>query len=374
VLALGRPPDGPLGDDVSPTVPAAALVILRQRLRPEAREALAFLSAQDIEVKVLSGDSAAAVGAVASAAGVAGADSPVDATTLADDPAQRAGQIAGHSVFGRVGPQRKRAFVTALRQAGHTVAMTGDGVNDALALKDADLGIAMGSGSPATRAVAKMVLLDDDFATLPHILAEGRRVLGNIERVAHLFLIKTGYALVLALLVGVTRLPFPLLPRHLTLVGSRTIGIPGFFLALAPNTERARPGFLPRVLRLAMPAGVVCGLTAFAAYGLSRLIGHGDQATERSAAALTLFIVAGWALALVARPYTWWRAGLVAAMAAGFALMAAVPFTARLFALTFTDPVTDAVAVAVGAAGALTLIGVYRLARAWAAGAAAGPG
>ena len=367
VLALGRLPGEPLSTDRPlSTVRPAALVVLRQRLRPEASGALAYLTTQGIDVKVLSGDNPASVGSVAGSVGVPDADRPVDARTLSDNPKELAGQIAGHSVFGRVTPQQKRDFIAALHSDRHTVAMTGDGVNDALALKDADLGIAMGSGSPATRAVAKVVLLDDNFATLPQVLAEGRRVLGNIERVAHLFLIKTGYALVLALLVGVSRLPYPLLPRHVSLVGSLTIGIPGFFLALAPNTERVRPGFLGRVLRLAVPTGVVCGLATFAAYWLVRLAGGGDQAADRSAATLTLFLVAAWALALVARPYTWWRATLVAAMVGGFALIAAVPFAARFFALTFTNPVDDGIALAVGGAGVLALTGVYRLARMWA--------
>ncbi len=155
-------------------------------------------------------------------------------------------------MFGRVTPQQKRDMVGALQSRGHTVAMTGDGVNDVLALKDADIGVAMGSGSPATRAVAQIVLLDNSFATLPHVVAEGRRVIGNIERVANLFLTKTVYSVFLAVAVGLIGVPYPFLPRHLTLVGSLTIGIPAFFLALAPNTERARPGFVRRVLRLAV--------------------------------------------------------------------------------------------------------------------------
>ena len=138
-------------------------------------------------------------------------------------------------------------MVAALQSKGHTVAMTGDGVNDVLALKDADLGVAMGSGSAATRAVAKIVLLDDRFATLPHVVAEGRRVIGNIERVANLFLTKTIYSALLALLVVLWRVPFPYLPIHVTITGWFTIGIPAFLLSLAPNNERARPGFVRRV-------------------------------------------------------------------------------------------------------------------------------
>jgi cation-transporting P-type ATPase E len=193
-------------------------------------------------------------------------------------------------------------------------------------------------------AAAKVVLLDNSFATLPQVLAEGRRVLGNIERVAQLFLVKTVYALILAVAVGVARLPYPFLPRHVTLVGSLTIGIPAFLLALAPNTARARPGFARRVSRVAVPAGVVCGLAAFAAYGLARLDTASNQAADRSTATLTLFLAATWVLALAARPYTWWRAVLVLGMVAGFVLTAAIPLTAHLFALTYSDLGNDAMA------------------------------
>jgi cation-transporting ATPase E len=360
VLALGRLADGHLSADCPlGTVEAVGLVILDQRLRPEAAETLAYLAREGIAVKVFSGDNAASVAAVAGVLGVPGADAPVDARTVGADPAT----LDRHSVFGRVTPQRKREFVAALRAAGHTVAMTGDGVNDTLALKDADLGIAMGSGSAASRAVAKVVLLDDSFAALPRVLAEGRRVLNNIERVATLFLVKTMYSLILALLVGVAHLPFPFLPRHITLVGSLTIGIPGFFLALAPNAERATPGFLSRVLRSAVPAGALCGLAAFAAYGLARLDADSGQPADRSTATLTLFLSAAWALALVARPYTWWRAALVAAMVGGFAAVVAIPVTAAFFALSFTDPVNDLVAVAVAGAAGVAMTVAYRMQR-----------
>jgi cation-transporting ATPase E len=353
VLALGHAPDPDRPLWMNEPV---AVVALRQRVRPDAAATLAYLADEGVSVKVLSGDNPASVGAVTASLHLPGADDPVDASHLSSAPGHA---IEQHAVFGRVAPAQKREFVTALRQAGHTVAMTGDGVNDALALKQADLGIGMGSGSPATRAVAKVVLLDDSFATLPHILAEGRRVLGNIERVASLFLIKTTYSLLLALLVSVARLPYPFLPRHITLVGALTIGIPGFFLALAPGAERFRPGFLPRVLHVAVPAGLVCGLAAFTTYGLARLRTVSDQNADRSAATLTLFLVAAWALALMTRPYTWWRAALVAAMLAGFAATAALPATAALFALTYPDPVTDTIALASAGAGVLVLTALH---------------
>lgn len=334
---------------------AVALVVLAQRLRPDAERTLRYFAEQGVAVKVISGDNAASVGAVAAALHVPGADQPVDARELPDDPAELAEILDTHSVFGRVSPQQKRTFVAALRSRGHVVAMTGDGVNDVLALKDADLGVAMGSGAGATRSVARIVLLDDDFAVLPNVVAEGRRVLGNIERVANLFLTKTFYSVALALAIGVVRLPFPFLPRHVTLIGALTIGIPGFFLALAPNTQRARPGFVPRVLRFAIPAGLLCAAATFAAYWLARASGATSLAEDRCTATLALFLVAVWALALVARPYTLWRATLVAVMVLAFALTAAIPWSRNFFALTFANTVNDLVAVAAGVAGAAAL-------------------
>jgi cation-transporting ATPase E len=364
VLALGQVRHGTVDADQGPgPVQAVALVVLRQRLRPEAAETMHYLTGEGVTVKVFSGDNAASVGAVAAAVGLPGAASPVDARSLPVEPDALTRELERHTVFGRVTPDQKRTFIDALQAAGHTVGMTGDGVNDALALKSADLGIAMGSGSPATRGVAKIVLLDNSFASMPRVLAEGRRVLGNIERVASLFLVKTMYSLVLAVLVGLAHVPFPLLPRHVTLVGSLTIGIPGFFLALAPNAERWRPGFVNRVLRRAVPAGLVCGVAAFVAYGLSRLSTVSDQVADRSTATLTLFLSAAWTLGLVARPYTWWRVALVAGMVGAFIAVALVPFAARFFALDFSDPGNNLIAVATAALAAAAITLLYRIER-----------
>ena len=355
-LPHGAQPDGDRpAQSVPPTVRPVALVVLRQRLRPDAAQTLAYLHDEGVAMKIFSGDHAESVGAVAAQAGVPNAESTVDARTLPTDAAGLAAALREHTVFGRVTPEQKRGFIDALRADGHSVAMTGDGVNDALAIKHADLGIAMGSGSPATRAVAKVVLLDNSFATLPRVLAEGRRVLGNIERVASLFLVKTMYSLVLAVLVGLAQVPFPLLPRHTTLVGSLTIGIPGFFLALAPNTQRWHPGFTRRVLRRAVPAGLVCGVAAFVAYGLGRLNTASDQVADRSTAALTLFLAAAWMLALVARPYTWWRIALVVGVVVAFALVATVPLTARFFALDFSNLANVAIALVTAGVAAVLI-------------------
>lgn len=261
---------------------------------------------------------------------------------MPDDPAALAADLEAGTVFGRVTPEQKRAMVDALQSAGHTVAMTGDGVNDVLALKDADIGVAMGVGSPATRAVAQIVLLDDKFATLPQVVAEGRRVIGNIERVSTLFLTKTVYSVLLALMVGLPgligfdALPYPFFPRHVTITGWFTIGLPAFVLSLAPNNERARPGFVSRVMRTAIPAGVIVAVACLVSYALA-YPGAGASQVERTqastAALLTLTAIALWVLALVARPFALWKAALVAVMVAGATLMFTLPLTQELFLL-----------------------------------------
>jgi cation-transporting ATPase E len=353
-------------------VEPVALLVLRQRLRPEAPRTLAYFAAQDVAVKVISGDSAESVGAIARELDIDGAAHPVDARSLPGGVTAATGAemdaIAGalehNSVFGRVTPQQKQLFVTALQARGHTVAMTGDGVNDVLALTRADLGVAMGSGSGATRAVAKIVLLDDDFATLPYVVAEGRRVLGNIERVASLFLSKTVYAVLLSVatavvgllgLAGLEGLRFPFLPRHLTLISIFAIGVPGFFLALGPSTQRVAPGFVPRVLRFAVPAGVACASAAFCSYLIARLDASGGLVADRTTALISLAGVSLWVLALIARPYRWWRVALVAAMAAAMLLAFVIPASRTFFLLRPFDVATDLQALAIAAAAGTAL-------------------
>lgn len=322
----------------SPQRASAALVVLEQHLRPESAGTLRFFAAQRVSVKVLSGDNPASVGAVAAKLGIPGADRPADARQLPEDSAGLAAAMQEHPVIGRVNPHRKRALVAALQSQGHTVAMTGDGVNDTLALKQADLGVAMGTGNPAARAVAKIVLLSNDFATLPWVVAEGRRVLANIERVANLFLTKTVYAVILAVVIGLAQLPYPLLPRHITLVASLTIGIPSFLLALAPSDERARSGFVPRVLRFAVPAGLVCATASFTAYLLARGDPAGGLRQERSVATICLFLAALFVLALVARPLAPWKLAMLGATAAAFALVLTVPAARDVADLSLPDP------------------------------------
>jgi cation-transporting ATPase E len=231
--------------------------------------------------------------------------------------------------------------------------MTGDGVNDALALKDADIGVAMGSGAPATRAVAQVVLLDGRFAHMPQVVAEGRRVIANVERVANLFVTKTFYAMILAIAIGIARWPYPFLPRHLTIVSSLTIGIPAFFLALAPNPRRYVPGFVRRVLLNAGPAGVVASAATFASYAIARH--YGDLPESQTAATITLLIVGLWVLNLLARPITPGRFVLFAAMVGAFVVIMVVPGLRDFFALELPDAPAMWGTIASAAAGIAVL-------------------
>ncbi|MFJ8249441.1 HAD-IC family P-type ATPase [Streptomyces sp. NPDC094466] len=339
-----------------------ALVVLEQRLRPDAGDTLAYFADQNVATKVISGDNAVSVGAVAGKLGLAGAENTLDARRLPTDPDAMATAMEQNAVFGRVTPQQKRDMVAALQSRGHTVAMTGDGVNDVLALKDADIGVSMGSGSEATRAVAQIVLLNNSFATLPSVVAEGRRVIGNITRVATLFLTKTVYSVLLAILVVCTQVEYPFLPRHLTLLSTLTIGVPAFFLALAPNKERAQPHFVRRVMRYAIPSGAIAAAATFATYLVARhhYSGEGALEAETSAATLTLFLVSMWVLAIIARPYTWWRVGLVAAMGLGFLIVLVVPWLQDFFALKLVGAPMPWTAVGIAVAAAVLLEFVWR--------------
>ncbi|MFI2618066.1 HAD-IC family P-type ATPase [Streptomyces sp. NPDC018584] len=362
VLLLARVAGDLDAADVADGARATALVVLEQRLRPDAADTLRYFEEQDVAAKVISGDNAVSVSAVAGKLGLPGAANTVDARRLPAEPEEMGQALDDNSVFGRVTPQQKRDMVGALQSRGHTVAMTGDGVNDVLALKDADIGVSMGSGSEATRAVAQIVLLNNSFATLPSVVAEGRRVIGNITRVATLFLVKTVYSVILALLVVCSQVEYLFLPRHLTLLSTLTIGVPAFFLALAPNKERAQPHFVRRVMRYAIPGGVIAGVATFATYLLARhhYEGAGAREAETSAATLALFLIAMWVLAIIARPYTWWRIGLIGAMGLGFLLVLTVPWLQDFFQLKLVGTTMPWAAVAIAAVASLAIEVIYR--------------
>ncbi len=323
-----------LTDDRLPAdLRAVALVVMAESVRADAAQTLGYFAEQGVAVKLISGDDPRTVGAIARRLKIEDAEDPFDARDLPTDSGDIGRAMLAHSVFGRVMPAQKVAMVRALKSLGHTVAMTGDGVNDALALKEADIGVAMGSGSEATRAVAQIVLLDSNLAALPPVVAEGRRVLGNIERTSGLYLTKTSYAMLLALATGVGRFAFPFLPRHLSLVAALTIGIPSFFLALAPSAERFRAGFVRRVLRFAVPAGALAGVATMLAYELARRSPGIDLGQARTTAVITLTFVGLLVLSIVATPFTGWRRLLLVAMAGLFVATMLLAGTRQFFAL-----------------------------------------
>ncbi len=349
---------GPAGGDEETSLPAGleavALVILEDLLRPDAAETLAFFERQGVTLKVISGDNPVTVAAIAARVGLVGSADALDARHLPDDPEALADVAEATTVFGRVQPRQKQALVAALQSRGHVVAMTGDGVNDVLALKDADIGVALSAGSSAARAVAQLVLLDNSFGSLPAVVAEGRRVIANVERVANLFVTKTVYATLLAVAVGVAQLPFPFLPRQLTVISSLTIGIPAFLLALAPNSDRARPGFLHRVASFALPVGTVAAVATFVAYALTRAEGVG-LAAARTSATCVLCAIGLWVLALLYRPLTPLRRLLLGAMAAAFLVVIVVPGLRAFYGLSLPPIWTWTQMVLIAVAAGLSL-------------------
>ncbi len=326
-----------------------------EEIRSDAADTVGYFVGQHVTPKVISGDSASTVGAIAAIVGIPNADRTVDARTLPDpETVDFDAAINEDAVFGRVTPDQKRSMVTALQGAGHTVAMTGDGVNDVLALKRADIGIAMGGGAPATKAVAQIVLLDNEFSALPFVVAEGRRVIANMERVASLFVTKTVYAAILAVAIGFVGWAFPLLPRHLTLIGSLTIGIPAFFLSFESTEEPVRPGALRRIMRFAIPSGVVAAGAAYGVYSATRAI-HTDLSVARSATTITMVLVGMWVLVELISPLTPNRAALIGSLVGAFVLILVLPLGRVFFDLVIPPLNVSAVIVAVSATASVIL-------------------
>jgi cation-transporting P-type ATPase E len=334
--------EGKLPRDLSPV----AVIILSDRVRADAAETIGYFAEQGVELKVISGDHPGTVAAIAREVGIAGSETVVDGRKMPKNREAFTEVVERNSVFGRVSPQQKRAMVTVLQDLGHVVAMTGDGVNDVLALKDSDIGIAIGGGAPASRAVAQLVLIDGRFDRLPGIVGEGRRVTSNIERVANLFITSTVYALGLSLAIVISTLPFPFLARHLTLVGSLTIGIPAFFLALAPSRRRSVSGFVSRVLKFSIPTGLVATIATFTGYWLADMEGS-TIAEARTTATLILAAIGMFALAIVSRPLVPWKKALIATMSGMLVLAMSTPLTRDFFALDLPRAVVLLAAVGI---------------------------
>ena len=351
---------------LDPKAEPVALVLCSEKIREDAERTLAWFREQGVRCRVISGDNPVTVGAIARRVKLTGDHEPVamDARELPEDVNELARVLENVDVLGRVLPDQKKAIVQALHTQNHVVAMTGDGVNDALAIKEADLGIAMGNAAPATKAVAQVVLVDSKFSHLPDVVARGRQVMANMERVASLFLVKTVYSALISFGVVLTQIPYPYLPRHITYIGALTIGMPAFILALAPNTRRYIPGFLKRVVTFALPGGIATALSVLlASWTLPNVMGwdvvnnDADLSALRATSAIILFLMGVFVLARVARPLNSWRGALVAGFAAAGIIGAFIPFVANFFALILpTGTTLVATLIALGGAAMFFVI------------------
>ena len=366
VLAFGRaqqvvsPADGGGG---TPRIEPLALVVLEERLRDDAPDTIAFLYRQDVDVKVMSGDSPATVAAVAARAGVRVAGTPRQGSDLPEDPAQLADVAREATVFARLTPDNKRALIAALTGHGAYVAMIGDGVNDVPAMKGARLAVALGSGTQLAKSVADSVLVADRFGAIPDAVGEGRKIINNVQRVAKLFVTKSVFAAFVIATFGLWTAEFPLLPRHLSLAATFTVGVPGFLLALGPGGTTTEEGsFLRRVLRFALPAGAVLGAATLAAY-LAVANGPGDDQLEGRTAAVTVFVFVGLYLLVVleaermqaSRRYAAEVVALAACLGGGFLAMLGSQSLREFFALAVPNLWSVVVIVAVSVAAAWLL-------------------
>lgn len=335
-----------------------ALLLLSDIIRPEARPALEFFAENDVAVRIFSGDNPAAVASVAQKLGIANADRWIDASQIPEEASAMLEAVQKYTVFGRVSPQQKKMLIAALKQLGHTVAMTGDGVNDVLALREADCGIAMASGTDAAKNTAHVILLDSDFVALPRIVREGRQVINNIERVASLFLVKTTYAMALSVLFIILGRPYPFNPIHQTILGSIAIGIPAFFLALEKNNNRVHPGFIQRVIQNAVPGGLCITAMILTIEALRPWLGlPGEQILL--ARVMTAGIISLLILVRVASPLNLKRILLILAMAAIFIAESTV--FAGLLGFARPEPLTLLVIALLGAISVPVLLGLYLL-------------
>jgi cation-transporting ATPase E/undecaprenyl-diphosphatase len=355
VLAFGT------ADELDDPQPAArGLVLLSEDLRPDTRETVSWLQNQGVELKVLSGDRPETVASIAHDAGIAG--SAIDASQLPEDEEELRRIVLGTTIFGRIGPDEKRRVIEALRDAGRYVAMVGDGVNDVPALKAARLAIAQGSGTQMARAVADVVLVRSEFSAVPAMVAEGRKILRNVQRVAKLFVSKSAFAAFLVLSVGLTPIAYPLLPRHLTLAASLTIGIPGFFLALAPSRgSYASQGFLRELARFSLPAGTAAGLGVLSSYFFALNVLDLHVLEARTVATTTLVLV-GFYLILALEAEGRRRSSavgiLVLTLLAGYVAVLLVPFARDFFLLA---PPSFAIVLPAVAGALLAVLGLAAL-------------
>ncbi len=362
--ALERSADGKVATRVPAGLKPQLLVIFREQVRSEAPETLAYFRSQGIDLKVFSGDNPRTVAAAAAAAGMDVSAGAVDASALPESGPQLVEAARKHAVFGRVSPEQKKNMVLGLREAGHVVAMTGDGINDALALKHADLGIAMGNAAPATKAVSRLVLLDGRFDRLPGVLAEGRKIIANIERVTNLFLTKTAFAIMLGVTLGILCWNFPFLPRQYSTADLLIVGAPAFFITMLPNKRRYVSGFLGRALHYALPTALIITSVLVFVNGYGRALGQ-QTATLQTATFLALVLMGVYNMTTVLRPLRGRNLAIVASMYAGLALVLTLPVSLWYHQFVLPQGAYLQAVLLVALLGCLLIEVNLRLHRAW---------
>ncbi|MBN1288870.1 MAG: HAD-IC family P-type ATPase [Actinobacteria bacterium] len=365
VLLLAKS-DEPIHDETLPgELRPAALIVFEETVKPDAGDTLDYFQRQEVGIKIISGDNPVTVAAVAKRVDLKIIGEPFDARELPGDPRGLAATMESNNVFGRVTPDQKKSMVEALQSNGHVVAMTGDGVNDVLALKKADMGIAMGSGAAAARSVAELVLLDNRFATLPGVVAEGRRVIANMERVANLFITKTVYSTILSIIIGLLSWTFVLLPRQFTIISMLTIGVPAFILSFEPNDQRYRPGFLKRVLIFTIPTGTIAAVAALTVGAMAHTNPGITIPESRTLATLVLVLVGLYVLIVITRPFNLIRGILVGFMVCGLILTMTISPLREFLALDLPAWPWVGVAVAISVIAMVCIEVVWRFEQWW---------
>ncbi len=336
VLLLAKV-NGELKEDLTEDIESLALILIEETIRKDATKTLKYFNDQGVNIKIISGDNPITVSAIAKRAGVNNAEKYIDARKIQNKQCDLSRLLEDYTVFGRVTPKQKKEFVRVLQSTGHTVAMTGDGVNDVLALKESDCGIAMASGSDAAKAVAQLILLDSSFSSLPKVVDEGRRIINNLERVSILFLSKTVYSILLSTIFCLILKPYPILPIQLTFIGNILIGTPSFFLAMVPNNALVKEGFLTRVLNYVIPNGIFISLSTVTIF----LVGLHNGLYIEQCRTLSLIVIGGMSLILVLRtskPICSFTIAIDTLVILSFMLVLYIPFTRRLLSLTYVDP------------------------------------
>ena len=333
VLLLGKLNQHSLKNGIYSDIQEVALILIEDVIRKEAPEVIKYFKEEGVELKVISGDNPVTVSAVAKRAGIDGSDKYVDARTLPNDFEVLKEEVVKYNVYGRVTPHQKRDIVRALKEVGNTVAMTGDGVNDVLALKESDCGIAMASGSEATKAVAQLVLMNSNFNSLPMVVKEGRTQINNLERVAELFLSKTAFFILIAFIFCVSMMPYPITPIQSSLVGSCAIGIPAFFLAMLPYSGRIKKGFLRRIINKSLPNGMVMAILVAISFAIAFYGGN----PYKYCSSVALFVFMGISLMTlikVSLPLSKFKLILIVAMVLCCAICYFTPLGRVIFSLS----------------------------------------